>query len=261
MELEDELNPVFLRSCISHDSEQIKLLLNDSRPTKKIINTTNDNETLIFLACKNVHSEIIEFLLGGTRLTEEIINKPNNYGCTGFLTACRDGNVKIVHLLLRDSRTTEQINKSDNNGNTGFLFACRNGYLEIFNLLLDRKTVNKNNFFEIVHFLLNQQTRFLIYSWEIEKLYFSPKVVREIENYELKVFPAMLFSFIKLNEDGYFNIIKEKRFQRFLNICKSLPNELKMLICLAAYKNTKQQFINDQKLIKLCIQYLLCYQE
>jgi DNA-binding Xre family transcriptional regulator len=67
----------------------------------------------------------------------------------------------------------------------------------------------------------------------------------------------MLFSVICITENDNNIRSKDTDVQRFLNICKALPVELNMLISFLAYKNTKEKFIKNETLLKLCINYFL----
>lgn len=226
-------------SCIHGEIENVKDLLNDF---PDIINKSdNFGDTGFLLACMFGHLSIVQFLLNDSRLTEEIINKSSNDRNTAFSSACMNSHLEVLKLLLNDSRLTKDtINKPNNHGNTVFAVACKNGLLEIVKLLL------------------SEQNRFLIYSWKLEKSKTSlPEVKQQIQNYELNVFPVMLFSVIRITENDNKIRSKDADIQRFLNICKTLPIELKMLISFLAYKNTKEKFIKNETLLKLCINYFL----
>lgn len=98
---------------------------------QKVLQDTEESESLLSLACSGGYFELAQVLL---KINANVEDRGSKRDCTPLMEAASAGHVDIVKLLLEHDA---DVNAQSSAGNTPLMYACSGGHEEIVKILLD----------------------------------------------------------------------------------------------------------------------------
>jgi len=124
----DSSNIYFVNACEYEKEDLLKYLYEQLKIDIKSI-CGRDDETLLFIACKNRNLILVKYLI---ELGLDI-NKENDYGETPFFNACESRNLELVKYLIKCGI---DISKSNYTLKTPLFYACESENVDIVKYLI-----------------------------------------------------------------------------------------------------------------------------